>query len=89
MKKLLTVLLLALTVLSSSLAAEDWRKLVEKADSELSDNNCKDAFSLYKKVLLEHKADPEIYSNAVVSLKKARLENEFDSLFAAVAKKIW
>ena len=87
MKKLLTVLLLALTVLSSLLAAEDWRKLVEKADSELSDNNCKDAFSLYKKVLLEYKADPEIYSNAVVSLKKARLENEFDSLFAAVAKK--
>jgi len=87
MKKFFTVLLLVLGILSSTFAAESWRTLVQKADNDLRDNNCKDAFSLYKKVLLEYKADPQIYSNAVASLKKARLENEFDSLFTAVAEK--
>ncbi len=87
MKKLFAVLSLALSILFSSFAAENWRALVEKADNELRDNNCKDAFALYRKILLEHKATSEIYSNAVASLRKARLENKFDSLFASLAEK--
>jgi hypothetical protein len=87
MKKLSTALLIILTVSYSSFAAENWRTMLGKADSELRDKNSKDAFFLYKKILLDYKANPHIYLNAVESLRKARLENEFDDLFAAVAKK--
>ena len=87
MKKLFTVLVLAFLISCSTFAAEDWRALEQKADDELKYNNCKDAFLLYKKILLEHKATPYMFLNAVTSLRRAKLEGEFDSLFAAVAKK--
>jgi len=87
MKKLFTVLIFAFLISCSTFAAENWRVLAKKANAELNNNNCKDAFYLYKKIILEHKASSRMYSNAVASLKKASLENEFDSFFAAVAKK--
>jgi alpha-2-macroglobulin len=87
MKKIFTVLILSVLFSYSTFAVEDWRKLAEKAEKQLNYNNNKNAFYLYKKILLKHKADPKIYSNAIASMKKAKLENEFDNLFAAVAKK--
>ena len=87
MKKLFAALLLALAVSYSTFAADDWRVMLEKANKELRDNNSKDAFVLYQKILLKYRANPQIYSNAIESLRKARLENEFDGLFNAVSKK--
>ena len=87
MKKIFTLFIFIFVISCSSFAAENWRALEEKAKSEYNDNNCKDAFLLYKKIILEHKATPSILSNAVTSLKRAQLENEFDSFFEAVAKK--
>jgi alpha-2-macroglobulin len=86
MKKLFTVLVF-LTISCSVFAAENWSVLEQKADTEYKNNNWKDAFLLYKKVILEHRANPSSYSNAVYCLKKAQMEKEFDSFFDAVAKK--
>lgn len=86
MKKLFTVLVF-LTISCSIFAGENWRVLAKKANTELNNNNCKDAFYLYKKIILELKATPDMYSRAILSLKNAKLENEFDSFFAAVTKK--
>ena len=87
MKKLFMILSFILLVSYSTFAADDWDKLEEKARTEFRNNNCKDAFNLYKKILLEHEATPDIYGKAVESLRKARLEKEYDSFFNKVAKK--
>jgi len=86
MKKLFTIFIL-LVISGSLLVAASWNAIEEDADRELKNNNYKDAFLLYKKVILHGRTNPPMYLNAIKSLKKARLENEFDSFFAAVAKK--
>ncbi|MCK4981611.1 MAG: hypothetical protein KAS17_01745, partial [Victivallaceae bacterium] len=87
MKKLFTVLIFAIVVSYSTFAAGNWSVLEKKADTEYKNKNWKDAFLLYEKIILEYRVNPTTYSNAVYCLKKARLEKEFDRLFAAVAKK--
>ncbi|MBU8902494.1 MAG: hypothetical protein KOO69_07125 [Victivallales bacterium] len=87
MKKIFTLFLFVFVISCSSFAAENWRALEKKAEIEMRNNNCKDAFYLYKKILLEHKASSWMYRNAVKSLTKARLEDEFDGFFTAVIKK--
>ena len=87
MKKLFTILIFAFLIFCSTFADENWSALEKKADTEYKNNNWKDAFLLYKKILLEYRANPTSYSNAVYCLKKAQMEKEFDSFFDAVAKK--
>jgi len=87
MKKLFTILIFAIVVSYSTFAAENWSALERKADTEYKNNNWKDAFVLYKKNILENRVNPTSYSHAVYCLKKAKLENEFDSFFTAVSKK--
>lgn len=87
MKKLFTILAVSIVFSCSSFAVENWSALTNKANTEFENNNCQDAFYLYKKILLEHKGSPGMYLNAIKCLKKASLVNEFDSFFTAVAKK--
>ena len=87
MKKTFSVLLLFLVVSCSVFAVTNWSALEEKAEDEFKYNNCKNAYLLYKKIILEHRTNPPMYLNAVKCLKKAQLEKEFDSFSAVVAKK--
>ncbi|MDD5699139.1 MAG: MG2 domain-containing protein [Victivallaceae bacterium] len=86
MKKLVVLLSLAL-ILGSVAAAENRQTLEDRANAEFENNNCKDAFYLYKKILLNYRGTPELYLKATASLQKAELEAEFDGFFAAVAAK--
>ncbi|MFA6716091.1 MAG: hypothetical protein WCS27_11990, partial [Victivallaceae bacterium] len=84
MKKILIAVISAFILSFPGWASES---LLDKADKELENQNWKDAFYLYKKILLEDKASTLVYQNAVKCLTKARLQNEFDGFFSAVARK--
>ncbi|MDD5598830.1 MAG: MG2 domain-containing protein, partial [Victivallaceae bacterium] len=87
MKKILIAAISAFILYFPVSAAENRQELQDRADKELNSENWKDAFYLYKKILMEHGASPLIYTNAVECLIKARLQNEFDGFFSAVAQK--
>ena len=87
MKKLFAIFVAAIIGVCSVCAVENWRELEGKARTEFRDSNYKDAFYLYKQILFGGQGIPAMYLNAVLSLKKAGLVNEFDGFFAAVAEK--
>jgi uncharacterized protein YfaS (alpha-2-macroglobulin family) len=87
MKKIFILLTIIFGATFSSMAVSNWGALKDKANQQFEVHNYKDAFNIYKKLFLDYKATPEMYSKAIESLKKARLEKEFDSFFAAMVEK--
>ncbi|MDD5729396.1 MAG: hypothetical protein PHV59_12615, partial [Victivallales bacterium] len=84
MKKL-SLLLLSVSVIILNAAAGSLKALEDRAAKLLKENNCKEAFYLYRKTLLEYNVSPFTFSCALASMKKARLEREYDDLFKALA----
>ena len=85
--KRLSLFIIIFTTFFSVVNAGNFQELGNKADKLFKDNNNKEAFYLYKKILLEYKVPPVVLKRAVASMKRAGLESEYDSLFKAAAAK--
>ena len=83
----LSLFIIIFTAVFTVVNAGSFQKLESKADKLFRENNNKEAFYLYKKILLDYKVPPVVLSRAVASMKRAGLEGEYDSLFKAVAAK--